>query len=206
MTVMFGGKRECEWNLGLPGAGERRRSNFGSEVIPGEKCFEGELHIDNGRSIVATPRVPGDQEWRDATKEPPSITQKLALEGLAMQVPQYLADMRGESRRSSLRAFSTFGPLITSHRRSAFVRSVIAATNIDGAAGARDRRTSKYITIAPKARLSTVIVPVNAKQWLLQTMCLRDAELRELCDQVCVQPEGTTAMLFLCIISGYALF
>ena len=76
---MFGGERTCEWNLGLPRAGERRRSNFGSEVIPGEKCFEGKLHIDNGRSIVATPRVPGDQEWRDATKEPPSITKKLAI-------------------------------------------------------------------------------------------------------------------------------
>ena len=80
---MFRRERACEWNLGLPGAGERRWSNFGSEVIPGEKCFEGELHIDNGRSIVATPRVLGDQEWRDATKEPPSITKKFAIKGSA---------------------------------------------------------------------------------------------------------------------------
>ena len=57
---MFRGKRAYEWNLGLPGAGERCQSNFGSEVIPNEKCVEGELHIDSGRSIVATPRVLGD--------------------------------------------------------------------------------------------------------------------------------------------------
>ena len=78
---MFKGGRACEWNLGLPGVGERCRSNFGSEVIPSEKYFEGELHIDNGCSIIATPRVLGDQEWRDATKEPPSITKKLDIKG-----------------------------------------------------------------------------------------------------------------------------
>lgn len=163
-------------------AGERRQSLL-SELREGEKCFEGELHNEVGRSIIVTPRVPGDEKWRDFNKEPPSLTQKLDLEGLAMKVPSYLADMRGESRQSSLRALSTFGvPLMSGHRRSAFVRAVEAVTNIDGVRG---RRTSKYITTAPKARLSTVIVPVNAKQWLLQSMRLKDAELRELFDQVC---------------------
>ena len=80
---MFGGEKACEWNLGLPGAWERRRSNFGSKVIPSEKCFEGKLHIDNGHSIVATSLVLGAQEWQDTTNEPPSITKKLAIEGFA---------------------------------------------------------------------------------------------------------------------------
>lgn len=164
------------------GAGERRRSSVSPFSLERGKNFEGELHIEEGRSIVTTPRVPGDEQWRDATREPASIIQKLHVEGLAMQIPQYLAAMRGESRRSSLRALSTFGELLSSHRRSAFVRSVMASTNIDGAQPTRV--SNKYITLAPKARLSTVIVPVNAKQWLLQVMCQKDLQLRELFDQV----------------------
>jgi hypothetical protein len=140
------------------------------------------LHSDERCSIVSTPRVPGDNMWRDATIKPPSITQKLDVEGFTMQIPQYLVDMRGDSRRSSLKALSTFGDLLSNHRRSAFIRSVIASTNIDGSQPTQV--SNKYITIAPKARLSTVIVPINAKQWLLQIMCQKDLQLRELFDQV----------------------
>lgn len=146
------------------------------------KNYQGELHIEEGRSIVITPRVPGDEQWRDATREPPSIKQKLDVEGFAMQVPNYLADMRGESRKSSLRALSTFGEVLSNHRRSVFVRSVLASTNIDTSQSIQV--SNKYITLAPKARLSTVIVPVNAKQWLLQVLCQKDLQLRELFDQV----------------------
>lgn len=140
------------------------------------------MHVEEGRAIVTTPRVPGDNMWRDVIRELPSVNEKLDREGFAMKIPQYLIDMRGESRRSSLRALSTFGDILSSHRRSAFVKFVMASTNIYGPQS--NRVSNKYITIAPKARLSTVIVPVNAKQWLLQIMCQKDLQLRELFDQV----------------------
>ena len=120
--------------------------------------------------------------WRDTILEPPSINQKLHVEGFAIQIPQYLLDIRGDSRKSSLHALSIFGEVLTSHRRSVFIKSVMASTNIDGSQSTQV--SNKYATVAPIARLSTVIVPVNAKQWLLQIMCQKDLQLRELFDQV----------------------
>ncbi|KAG0616113.1 hypothetical protein M758_5G091300 [Ceratodon purpureus] len=166
---------------------ERRQSSFGSFSLQHGKRYQGELFSEDGRSIVCTPRVPGDSMWRDAIREPPSINEKLDLERFAMQIPQYLIDMRGDSRRSSLRALSIFGERLNSHRRSAFVRSVMASTNIDKVQSTLIN--NKYVTIAPKARLSTVIVPVNAKQWLLQIMCQKDLQLRELFNQMDLVPQ-----------------
>ncbi|KAH9554382.1 hypothetical protein CY35_08G060900 [Sphagnum magellanicum] len=182
----------------------RRRSSSVSSSLWGattpevgaERSFNGELHKEIGQAVILTPRIPGDERWGDpsfaaaAYKEAPSITQKLEQEGLAMRVPDYLANLRGESRDTQIKCVvSSQGvPLLGSSRRSAFVRTVKALTNIDGIVCA-GLRTSKYITVSPKARLSTVIVPVNAKQWLLQSMRLRDTELRDLFDQVDLVPQ-----------------
>ncbi|CAK9234015.1 unnamed protein product [Sphagnum troendelagicum] len=182
----------------------RRRSSSVSSSLWGattpevgaERSFNGELHKEIGQAVILTPRIPGGERWGDpssaaaAYKEAPSITQKLEQEGLAMRVPDYLANLRGESRDTRIKCVvSSQGvPLLGNSRRSAFVRTVKALTNIDGIVCA-GLRTSKYITVSPKARLSTVIVPVNAKQWLLQSMRLRDTELRDLFDQVDLVPQ-----------------
>ncbi|KAL2622920.1 hypothetical protein R1flu_003125 [Riccia fluitans] len=149
--------------------------------------------------VTYTPRVPGDHAWREEQDEnPPPVIERLDQQGLLLSVPRYLSSLRGSSRDGERRSPSPgFRPSNTagvsvaaSHRRSTFVRAVEAVTSLGTPvlAPSIERRTSKYVTSAPKKN-STVIVPVNAKQWLLQSLRMQDWELRELFDQMEMIPQ-----------------
>lgn len=143
--------------------------------------------------VTLTPRVPGDEAWRDDDEinHPQSPKERLDGEELTFKIPEYLAELRGtsqEGERPTLgpRPSNIAGvPVMGSHRRSTFVRAVEAVTGLGATliAPSTEKMTSKYVTTAAK-RSSTVIVPVNAKQWLLQSLRMKDWELRELFDQV----------------------
>ncbi|KAL3691061.1 hypothetical protein R1sor_004712 [Riccia sorocarpa] len=150
--------------------------------------------------ITYTPRVPGDHAWREEQDlDPPPVVERLEQQSLLLSVPSYLGSLRGHSRdgeRASpgpgfQRPSNIAGvPVAASHRRSTFVRAVEAVTSLGtpALAPSTERRTSKYVTTAPKKN-STVIVPVNAKQWLLQSLRMQDWELRELFDQMEMIPQ-----------------
>lgn len=149
--------------------------------------------------ITYTPRVTGDEAWREEQDaDPPAVAERLEKEGLLLSVPDYLTSLRGFSRGDGgggegglsipghHRPSNIGGvPVAASHRRSTFVRAVEAVNSLGATvlAPSIERRTSKYVTTAAKKN-STVIVPVNAKQWLLQSLRMQDWELRELFDQV----------------------
>ncbi|KAG6552454.1 hypothetical protein Mapa_006015 [Marchantia paleacea] len=152
-----------------------------------------------GIKVTSTPRVPGDEAWREGKDaDPPPVQERLEKQGLLLSVPDYLASLRGYSREGDgghpvlgPRPSNVAGvPVMVSHRRSTFVRAVEAVTSLGATflAPSTERRTSKYVTTAARKN-STVIVPVNAKQWLLQSLRMKDWELRELFDQMEMIPQ-----------------
>lgn len=147
--------------------------------------------------------MPGDEAWRDddEIKNPQSPKERLDGEDLAFKIPEYLAELRGTSQdgdRPSLGPRPSNIPGIQvagSHRRSTFVRAVEAVTGLGATllAPSIEKMTNKYVTTAAKKN-STVIVPINAKQWLLQSLRMKDWELQELFDQVSSVHATTTVL------------
>lgn len=119
--------------------------------------------------------MPEGKEFLDAA----SISQKLNWIGLQMRVPEYLANLRGNSRDTNYKDEQPqAGSYNLGHRRSTLV------LREEDFEGLRERRSSKYVPNERKARTSIVVLPVNPKQWLLQSLRLQESELQELFDQV----------------------
>ncbi|CAM6097126.1 unnamed protein product [Calypogeia fissa] len=177
--------------------GERRAffgDNYGYGDVADSKVQQPEKPI----KVTLTPRVPGDEAWRDDDEinHPKSPKERLDGEQLTFTIPEYLADLRGTSQEGER---PVLGPRLSniagvqvmgSHRRSTFVRAVEAVTGLGATllAPSVEKMTGKYVTTAAK-KSSTVIIPVNAKQWLLQSLRMKDWELRELFDQMEMIPQ-----------------
>ncbi|KAJ7553219.1 hypothetical protein O6H91_06G088600 [Diphasiastrum complanatum] len=122
-------------------------------------------------SIVHTPRVPGDQAWRrdainiNEDSLPPKET--LSKEGLSINVPYYLLKLTGASREG-MRAMPHLKPPVLINEMPSKCH------------GKRKTKSTK---------LRIVTVPVSAKQWLLQSIGLKDEEINELFDQIECVPQ-----------------
>lgn len=124
--------------------------------------------------------IPGNKEFFNNA----SVTQKLDWIGLQLRVPEYLENLRGASRDAVYRDENPqLGVPFLGHRRSSLV------LREDDEGDGEGRKVVVPFMDRKLARGSVVVLPVDPKHWLLQSLRLQESELQELFDQVASSSE-----------------